>query len=75
MAITHVALDDSKRVIVAGILRADASEPDVREIPNDPHQIRRLFERLLRGRRLDDAGVFQGVLDTRCMGPRDANWR
>ncbi len=29
----------------------------------------------LRGRRLDDAGVFQGVLDTRCMGPRDANWR
>jgi transposase len=48
MAITHVALDDSKRGIVAGILRADASEPDVREIPNDPHQIRRLFERLLR---------------------------
>jgi len=29
----------------------------------------------LRGRRLDDAGVFQGVLDGRCMGPRDANWR
>ena len=24
MAITHVALDDSKRVIVAGILRAEA---------------------------------------------------
>jgi len=23
---------------------------------------------------LDDAGVFQGVLDARCMGPRDANW-
>jgi hypothetical protein len=29
----------------------------------------------LRGRRLDDAGVFQGALDARCMGPRDANWR
>jgi hypothetical protein len=27
------------------------------------------------GRRLDDAGVFQWVLDARCMGPRDANWR
>jgi hypothetical protein len=27
------------------------------------------------GRRHDDAGVFQGVLDARCMGPRDANWR
>jgi len=29
----------------------------------------------LRGRRLDDAGVFQGVLDTRCMGRRDVKWR
>jgi hypothetical protein len=25
----------------------------------------------LRGRRLDDAGVFQGVLDARCVGPRE----
>jgi len=48
MAITHVALDDSKRVIVAGILRADATQPELREIPNDPRQVRRLFERLLR---------------------------
>lgn len=48
MAITHVALDDSKRVIVAGILRAEAAQPEVREIPNDPRQVRRLFERLLR---------------------------
>jgi transposase len=47
MAITHVALDDSKRVIVAGILRAEATQPELREIPNDPRQIRRLFERLL----------------------------
>lgn len=46
MAITHVALDDSKRVIVAGILRADAAQPELREIPNDPRQVRRLFERL-----------------------------
>ena len=29
----------------------------------------------LLGRRFDDAGVFQGVLDARCMGLRDANWR
>ena len=35
MAITHVALDDSKRVIVAGILRGDATQPELREIPND----------------------------------------
>jgi len=47
MAITHVALDDSKRVIVAGILRAEATQPELREIPNDPRQVRRLFARLL----------------------------
>jgi transposase len=48
MDITHIALDDSKRVIVAGILRPEASAPELREIPNDPRHIRRLFERLLR---------------------------
>lgn len=47
IAITHVALDDSKRVIVAGILRADATQPELREILNEPRQVRRLFERLL----------------------------
>jgi transposase len=47
MAITHVALDDSKRVIVAGILRPEATQPDLREIPNDPQHVRRLFQRLL----------------------------
>jgi len=45
---TYVALDDSKRKIVAGILRPDATQPEVRELPNDPHHIRRLFERLKR---------------------------
>ena len=45
---THVALDDSKRKIVAGILRAEAAESEVREIPNDPRPIRRLFDRLKR---------------------------
>jgi transposase len=45
---THVALDDSKRRIVAGILRPGATEPELRELPNDPHHIRRLFERLKR---------------------------
>jgi hypothetical protein len=29
----------------------------------------------LRLLRLDDAGVFQVVLDARCTGPRDASWR
>jgi hypothetical protein len=33
---THVALDDSKGKIVAGILRPEAQQPDLREIPNDP---------------------------------------
>jgi hypothetical protein len=41
-----VALDDSKRKIVAGILRPDATQPELREIPNEPHHVRRLFERL-----------------------------
>ncbi len=45
---TYVAMDDSKRVIVAGILRPGDTEPDVRQIPNDPRLIRRLFERLTR---------------------------
>jgi transposase len=44
---TYVALDDSKRKIVVGILRPGAEHPELREIANDPRQIRRLFERLL----------------------------
>jgi transposase len=46
--ITHVALDDSKRTIVAGILRAGAQEPELRQFPNEPQYLRRFFERLLR---------------------------
>jgi transposase len=45
---TYVALDDSKRKIVAGILRGDDTQPELREIPNDPRHTRRLFERLKR---------------------------
>jgi transposase len=45
---TYVALDDSKRKIVAGILHPGAVQPELREIANDPRQIRRLFERLER---------------------------
>jgi transposase len=47
---TYVALDDSKRKIVVGILRPDddVEHPELREIANDPRQIRRLFERLQR---------------------------
>jgi transposase len=45
---TYVALDDSKRKIVAGILRPGAQQPELREIANDPRQIRRLVERLQR---------------------------
>lgn len=47
---TYVALDDSKRRIVAGILRPNETAPELREIPNDPQHIRRLFTRLHRER-------------------------
>lgn len=43
---TYVALDDSKRKIVAGILRPGETQPELRELPNDPRYLRRLFERL-----------------------------
>jgi Transposase len=45
---TYVALDDSKRRIVAGILRPADTEPELREIPNDPQHVRRLVTRLMR---------------------------
>jgi transposase len=45
---TFVALDDSKRRIVAGILRPGTTEPELREIPNEPKLVRRLIERLKR---------------------------
>src|SRR2546429_9865058 len=45
---TYVALDDSKRKIVVGILRSGDTQPELREIANDARQIRRLFERLKR---------------------------
>jgi transposase len=45
---TYVALDDSKRKIVVGILRPDVEQPELREIGNDARQIRQLFERLRR---------------------------
>ena len=40
---TYVALDDSKRRFVAGILRPADTEPELREISNDPQHVRRLF--------------------------------
>jgi transposase len=46
---TYVALDDSKRKLVVGILRPGAAEPELREIPNEAKLVRRLFERLQRG--------------------------
>ena len=38
---TCVALDDSKRKIVAGILRPGATQPELRELPNEPRHVRR----------------------------------
>ena len=43
---TFVAIDDSKRTLVVGILRPGDHEPELREIPNEPKPIRRLCERL-----------------------------
>ncbi len=45
---TYVALDDSKNSIVAGILRPKATEPELRQFPNEPKHLRRFFTRLQR---------------------------
>jgi len=45
---TWVAFDDSKRRIVAGILRPGATEPEVREFANTPEQLGRFVRRLQR---------------------------
>jgi transposase len=45
---TYVAIDDSKRTLVVGILRPGDHEPELREIPNEPKGVRRLVERLTR---------------------------
>jgi len=57
---TYVALDDSKRKVVVAILRPGATEPEQRELPKEPHLIRRLFQRLIREARVRacyEAGV------------------
>jgi transposase len=46
--ITFMALDDSKRTIVAAVLRRGSDEPEVRSIPNEPRHLRRLVERVQR---------------------------
>ena len=43
-----MTLDDSKRKIVAGVLQPGATEPELREIPNEAKLMRRLIERLKR---------------------------
>jgi hypothetical protein len=45
---TYVALDDSKRKVVVAILRPGTTELEQRELPKEPHLIRRLFQRLTR---------------------------
>jgi hypothetical protein len=46
--ITHVALEDSQRTLVAGILRPGAEEPELRSLPKEPRHRRRFCERLKR---------------------------
>jgi len=46
--ITYVALDDSKKSIVAGILHPKATEPELRQFPNEPKHLRRFVTRLQR---------------------------
>jgi transposase len=45
---TFVALDDSKRRIVAGVLRAESTEPELREMAHTPEQVGRFVRRLRR---------------------------
>ncbi len=45
---TYVAFDDSKRKLVAAILRPGETEIEEREFPKEPHLIQRLFRRLTR---------------------------
>ena len=42
---TYVRLDDSKRKLVVAILRPGGREPELREMPKEPHLIQRLFRR------------------------------
>jgi hypothetical protein len=44
--ITFVALDDSKRTIVAAMLPPGSDKPDLRSIPNGPRYLRRMVEGL-----------------------------
>ena len=46
--ITFVALDDSKRTLVAGILRPGVQEAELRQCPNEPRHLRRLVTCLKR---------------------------
>lgn len=43
-----VAIDDSKRTLVIGILRPGSQEPEVHSIPNEPRHLRRHVQRLQR---------------------------
>jgi len=45
---TFMAVDDSKRTLVIGILRPGSDEPELRSIPNEPRHLRRLVARLTR---------------------------
>jgi hypothetical protein len=45
---TDVALDDSKKSIVVGILRPRATEPARRAVLNEPRHLRRFFEQVRR---------------------------
>ena len=43
-----MAVDDSKRTLVVGILRPGNDDPELRSIPNEPRHLRRLVARLTR---------------------------
>ena len=45
---TCVAIDDSKRTLVLGILQPGADTPETRSIPNEPRHVQRLFARMKR---------------------------
>jgi len=67
--VIDAAVDDSKRTIVAGILRPGSQEPDLRSIPNEPRHLRRLFARTRLAK--EEVNILRGIL-TAAQGAKQA---
>jgi hypothetical protein len=73
-----VTLDDGERKIVAGNLRPDGAGPELRQLANDPHHIRGLFERLNREgwvKECSEAPVWRRSLRNPRGLPEERGWQ